>query len=121
MEQSRGRIPKQRIFSSSEEDRNCLSTYPLQNTMVFRAVKLNPTREGPCYALQKLGSPGTWSFCQKLDLNPIPQQHNTLTVLTRAKPDWANLQIWGSQVWVHNKEGSKLDGRAKEGWYQGGL
>jgi hypothetical protein len=36
-----------------------------------------------------------------------------LEALTGAKPNLANLQIWGSQVWIHDKGGSKLDGRAK--------
>ena len=37
-----------------------------------------------------------------------------LEVLTGAKPNLANLQVWGSRVWVHDTGGSKLDGRAKE-------
>jgi beta-lactamase class D len=40
-------------------------------------------------------------------------------LLTGAKPDLANMQIWGLQVWIHDKSGSKLDGRAKEGWWVG--
>src|SRR6266511_3554817 len=42
-----------------------------------------------------------------------------LELLTKEKPDLSNVHIWGSQVWVHNTSGSKLDGRVKEGQWVG--
>jgi len=42
-----------------------------------------------------------------------------LEVLTETKPDLSNMHVWGLQVWVHDMSGSKLDGRAKEGWWVG--
>ena len=40
-------------------------------------------------------------------------------VLTGMKPDISNLRVWGQKVWVHDNKGSKLDGRAKEGYWVG--
>jgi hypothetical protein len=37
--------------------------------------------------------------------------------LTGNKPDLTDLRIWGCQVWVHDSTGSKLDSRAKEGYW----
>jgi hypothetical protein len=38
-------------------------------------------------------------------------------ILTGKKPDLSNIHPWGTRVWVHDMSGSKLDGRAKEGWW----
>jgi len=38
-------------------------------------------------------------------------------VLTGMKPDILNLRIWGQKVWVHDDKGTKLDDRAKEGYW----
>ena len=40
-------------------------------------------------------------------------------VLTGKKPDISNLQVWGQKVWVHDTKGTKLDSRAKEGYWVG--
>ena len=40
-------------------------------------------------------------------------------VLNGMKPDISNLCIWGQKVWVHDDKGTKLDGRAKEGYRVG--
>jgi len=40
-------------------------------------------------------------------------------VLTGMKPDISNLRVWGQKVWVHDDKGTKLDGRAKEGYWVG--
>jgi len=40
-------------------------------------------------------------------------------VLTGSKPDISNLRTWGQKVWVHDTKGTKLDGRAKEGYWVG--
>ena len=40
-------------------------------------------------------------------------------ILTGKKPDLSNIHPWGTHVWVHDKSGSKLDGRAKEGRWVG--
>ena len=29
------------------------------------------------------------------------------------------MNVWGSRVWVHSDRGTKLDRRAKEGWWVG--
>jgi hypothetical protein len=39
--------------------------------------------------------------------------------LTGSKPDLSNLKEWGTKIWVHDNTGSKLDGRAKEGYWVG--
>ena len=40
-------------------------------------------------------------------------------MLTGEKPNLAGLREWGTKVWVHNKNGSKLDGRSKIGRWVG--
>jgi len=40
-------------------------------------------------------------------------------VLTGSKPDLSNTHQWGCHVWVHDTDGTKLDGRAKEGRWVG--
>src|ERR1700678_4421452 len=40
-------------------------------------------------------------------------------VLTKKKPDLANLHPWGCRVRVHDTSGSKLDGRSKIGRWMG--
>ena len=40
-------------------------------------------------------------------------------MLTGVKPDLADLREWGSKIWIHTPDGSKLDGRAKEGRWMG--
>ena len=40
-------------------------------------------------------------------------------VLTSSKPDISNLRAWGQKVWVHDQKGTKLDGRAKKGYWVG--
>jgi hypothetical protein len=40
-------------------------------------------------------------------------------LLTGAKPDMSNMHVWGSRVWVHDTNGTKLDGRVKEGRWVG--
>ena len=40
-------------------------------------------------------------------------------VLTSSKPDISNLQVWGQKVWVHDQNGTKLNGRAKKGYWVG--
>lgn len=40
-------------------------------------------------------------------------------ILTGSKPNLSTLHPWGSRVWVHDTSGSKLDGRAKEGYWVG--
>ena len=53
----------------------------------------------------------TWT---KSSPNATPHE-----ILTGKKLDLSNLHSWGSQVWVHDTKGSKLDGRAKEGRWVG--
>ena len=40
-------------------------------------------------------------------------------MLTGKKPNLARLQEWGTKVWVHDKSGSKLDGRSRIGRWVG--
>jgi len=40
-------------------------------------------------------------------------------ILTKKKPNLANLHPWGCCVRVHDTSGSKLDGRSKIGWWMG--
>jgi len=40
-------------------------------------------------------------------------------VLYGSKPDLSNLHPWGCKVWVHDTNGTKLDGRMKEGRWVG--
>jgi hypothetical protein len=40
-------------------------------------------------------------------------------MLTGQKPDMANLREWGSKIWIHTPDSSKLDGHAKEGKWLG--
>lgn len=36
-------------------------------------------------------------------------------MLYGVKPNLSNIHVWGSQVWVYDKNDTKLDGRTKEG------
>jgi len=40
-------------------------------------------------------------------------------LLYGVKPNLSNMHVWGSRVWVHDKNGMKLDSRAKEGRWVG--
>jgi len=42
-----------------------------------------------------------------------------LEILTHSKPNISHLHPWGCEVWVHDKSGSKLDGRSKKGKWVG--
>ena len=42
-----------------------------------------------------------------------------LEVLTGIKPDLSNMCPWGYKVWIYDTSSSKLDKRAKEGWWVG--
>src|SRR6266540_2321339 len=53
----------------------------------------------------------TWT--QSLD-NTTP-----FKLLYRVKLNLSNMHVWGSRFWVHDKNGTKLDGRAKEGQWVG--
>ena len=54
-----------------------------------------------------------WTWTQSLG-NATPYE-----LLTGSKLDLSNMNVWGSRVWVHSDGGTKLDGRAKEGWWVG--
>ena len=49
----------------------------------------------------------------------MPEGKTPYEMLYEKKPDLKDLREWGSKVWVHTTEGSKLDGRLKVGKWVG--
>ncbi len=45
--------------------------------------------------------------------------HTPFEVFHKSKPDLRDIQEWGCKVWVHVEDGSKLEGRAREGRWLG--
>ena len=49
----------------------------------------------------------------------LPNGKTPFEMVYGRKPDLGSLKEWGCWVWVHDKSGSKLDGRSQVGWWVG--